>query len=88
MSNIIYSTNKKDIKNLSINGFFEGWPNKPSDNILKESIIKSSYTVLAIDIENKKLVGYINAISDTVLSAYIPFLEVLPLYQNKASEKH
>ena len=33
--------------------------------------------------KNKKLVGYITAISDNVLSAYIPFLEVGEKYQKQ-----
>ncbi len=35
-----------------------------------------------IDDINNKVVGFITAISDGVISAYIPLLEVLPKYQN------
>lgn len=38
---------------------------------------------MCIDGEKNKVIGFITAISDGVLSAYIPFLEVLPEYQNK-----
>ena len=37
--------------------------------------------MLALD--EYKVVGFVNAISDGVLSAYIPLLEVLPEYQSK-----
>ena len=62
-------------------GFFQGWLSKP--NIEKHlDILCNSYKVwLAIDRETNKVVGFINAISDGILSAYIPLLEVLPKYQ-------
>ena len=67
--------------NLSVSGFFVGWPNPPSDQTLKKILTNSQHIYLAI--ENDKLVGFINAISDQVLSAYIPLLEVLPEYQGQ-----
>ena len=39
--------------------------------------------VLAVDDQNSRVVGFVNAISDGVLCAYIPFLEVLPAYQRQ-----
>ncbi len=36
---------------------------------------------MAIDDETNQVVGFVTAISDKVLSAYIPLLEVLPDYQ-------
>jgi ribosomal protein S18 acetylase RimI-like enzyme len=64
-------------------GFFVGWPNPPSPEKHLE-LLKGSYKViLAIDETPNKVVGFINSISDGVLSAYIPLLEVLPEYQAK-----
>jgi len=34
-------------------------------------------------VDSGKATGFINAISDGVLSAYIPLLEVLPAYKNR-----
>lgn len=72
-----------DIKDKS--GFFSGWPNKPSEEILLKSILGASHAVLAIDKQKtgQKLAGYITALSDGVLSAYIPFLEVEKSYQKQ-----
>lgn len=42
-----------------------------------------SHIVLAIEENSNQIVGYITAISDGVLSAYIPFLEVLPSHHGK-----
>ena len=50
--------------------------------------MKGSYFVwLAIDTTYNKVIGFINAISDGVLSAYIPLIEVLPEYQNSGIGK-
>lgn len=63
--------------------FFEGWPNPPSTPTFLK-LLEQSYAVeLAIDEETGNVVGFIQAISDGVLSAYIPLLEVLPGYQGK-----
>ena len=40
----------------------------------------SSYVVLAVDEGAGEVVGFVTAISDGVLCAYIPLLEVLPEY--------
>lgn len=80
---IVYSVNKEDLVNLKIKNFFVGWFNKPNEEILRKSIVNSDYIVIAIDKKEQRLAGYITAISDNTLSAYIPFLEVDPDYQKK-----
>ncbi len=81
--NIVYSIEKTDLAGLETTGFFEGWPNKPNETVLRKSIGNADYIVLAIDTGKRKLVGYITALSDDVLVAYIPFLEVEKSYQHK-----
>ena len=71
----------EDLEGLITEGFFVGWPNPPSSETLKNIIINSQHYILAID--NNKLVGFINGISDKTLSAYIPLLEVLPEYKGR-----
>lgn len=41
----------------------------------------SDKVTIALDEKVNRVTGFITAISDGVLSAYIPFLEVLPEYQ-------
>src|SRR6185312_9787074 len=48
---------------------------------------KSSKVIIALDENTNQAVGFITAISDGVLSAYIPFLEVLPEYKSKGIGK-
>lgn len=64
-------------------GFFEGWPNPPSPETHLKLLKNSDHSVSAIDDGTDQVVGFITAISDGVLSAYIPLLEVLPPYRRQ-----
>jgi ribosomal protein S18 acetylase RimI-like enzyme len=64
-----------------MDGFFEGWPQPPSRITHVKLLQNSDLVVLAKDDATGKIVGYITAITDGVLSAYIPLLEVLPFYR-------
>ena len=81
---------KKDLRGISedmLIGFFIGWPNPPSTATHKKILEHSYCTVVAIDRDSDRVVGFVNVISDGVLSAYIPLLEVLPEYQGKGIGK-
>lgn len=78
-----YVTTLDQLSPAKLVGFFEGWPNPPSPE-MHLTLLKNSYkVVLAIDETTKQVVGFITAISDGLLSAYIPLLEVLPTYKNQ-----
>jgi ribosomal protein S18 acetylase RimI-like enzyme len=64
-------------------GFFAGWPNPPSPETHLRLLTCSAHVELAMDDATGDVVGFITAISDGVLSAYIPLLEVLPAYQGR-----
>lgn len=66
-----------------LHGFFVGWPNPPSPAVHWQLLQRSSYVVLARDHSTQAVVGFITAISDGVLSAYIPLLEVLPAWRGQ-----
>lgn len=80
-NNIIYLTSFEDINQFIFTGFFVGWSNKPKMETLKQILLQSNYKVIAIDTTNNTIVGFIYAVTDNFLSAYIPLLEVLPQYQ-------
>jgi ribosomal protein S18 acetylase RimI-like enzyme len=63
-------------------GFWAGWPNPPSPETHLRLLRGSDHVILALD-EQRQVIGFITAISDGVLSAYIPFLEVLPARQGQ-----
>lgn len=46
-------------------------------------LTNSEHVVLAVDSDTDRVVGYITAITDGVLAAYIPHLEVLPDFQGR-----
>lgn len=76
------------LKTMSIaNGFFEGWPNPPSKEIHRKILENSYAAFVAIDPLTKKIIGFINIISDGVLSAYVPLLEVIPAYRKQGIGK-
>jgi ribosomal protein S18 acetylase RimI-like enzyme len=62
-------------------GFFAGWPNPPSPETHLRVLQGSDHVVLAKDSE--QVIGYITAVTDGVLAAYIPHLEVLPAYKGQ-----
>ena len=80
---IEYKNSLEMIDETMLHGFFDGWPNPPPP-ASHMKILRGSYRVwLAVDTEANTVVGFVNAISDGVLSAYIPLIEVLPEYQSK-----
>jgi len=84
---INYTFTTKGISREQLRSFFDGWPNPPSPETHLRLLNNSDEIVLAIDQETKRVVGFITAITDHVLSAYIPFLEVLPEYRGRGIGK-
>ena len=80
---IVYQDNLDSINPEMLNDFFDGWKKFPSKEKHFKSLQNSEFKILAIDDVTNKVIGFINAISDGVLSAYIPLLEVIPDYKNK-----
>lgn len=80
---IEYLETTEDITSEMLTGFFEGWPNPPSPETHLEILQKSAFIVIALEIESNRVVGFINAISDGILAAYIPLLEVLPEFRKQ-----
>jgi len=81
--NIIFAKDLSGVTEDMLKGFFVGWLNPPNtDAFIK--ILQGSYCCrLAVDADAGRAVGFVNAISDGVLAAYIPLLEVLPEYQGR-----
>jgi ribosomal protein S18 acetylase RimI-like enzyme len=78
---IEYTTDLEGVEPGHLDGFFVDWPKPPSAERHLEILHGSSHVVLAR--EGVRVVGFVTAISDGVLSAYIPLLEVLPDYQGR-----
>jgi ribosomal protein S18 acetylase RimI-like enzyme len=80
---IEYIYSAEGITANQLHGFFVGWTNPPSPETHLELLKNSDEVVLAVDTESGNVIGFITAITDNVLAAYIPLLEVLPDYQNQ-----
>lgn len=80
---IKYQDSLKGVTPDKLRGFFVDWPNPPSSISHLRLLKNSGLVVLAVDDKSGKVIGVITAITDKVLSAYIPFLEVLPGYQGR-----
>ena len=66
-----------------LRGFFVGWPTAPSPQQHLAVLRGSHRAIVAIDEATDEVVGFINMISDGVLTAFIPWLEVLPTHQTR-----
>lgn len=80
---IVYQEDLAGITPEKLRGFFVGWPAAPPPQTLYKILQQSDLIVLAVDAGSGRAIGFINALSDGVLSAYIPLLEVLPEYQGQ-----
>lgn len=80
---IVYTDSLDGITEERLDGFFEGWRNPPSPEMHLKLLASCRAFVLAVDESNGKVVGFINAIGDGIMSAYIPLLEVLPEYRKQ-----
>lgn len=78
---VSYRANLDGISADMLQGFFVGWPNPPSSETHLRLLQRSYRVILAVDDQTNRVVGFVNAISDGTLCAYIPLLEVLPEYQ-------
>lgn len=61
----------------SLRGFFQGWAAPPGPETHLRILEGSDAIVLALEGEGR-VVGFVTAVTDGVLAAYIPLLEVLP----------
>jgi ribosomal protein S18 acetylase RimI-like enzyme len=63
--------------------FFVGWSAKPSQEQFARTLRGSDIVIVAVDGSTDAVMGFITAITDGCMSAYIPLLEVLPEYQKQ-----
>jgi GNAT superfamily N-acetyltransferase len=80
---ISYADDPTALREDMLRGFFVGWPRRPSP-AQHLAVLRASYrTVVAIDDAEDRVVGFVNMLSDGILTAFIPWLEVLPGYRRQ-----
>lgn len=80
---IHYTDDLSGVTADQLQGFFVDWPNPPTPDTHLRLLHGSGAVELAADDATGRIVGFVTAITDGVLSAYIPLLEVLPAYQGR-----
>jgi len=80
---VVYTNTAETVGPAQLVGFFEGWPSPPSPETHLRLLQESDVVILAWDEEEHRVIGFVTAITDHVLSAYIPLLEVLPAYRRQ-----
>lgn len=78
---ITFSDTVDEISVEELEGFFVGWRQRPSPNLHLSVLRASDRVVIARDADSRAIVGFITAVTDGLLAAYISLLEVLPPYQ-------
>jgi ribosomal protein S18 acetylase RimI-like enzyme len=72
-----YRHDSTDVTDEDLTGFCEGWPSKPSPSVLL-AVLTGSHCSFMARTGDGRVIGVVSAISDGVLSASIPLLEVVP----------
>lgn len=78
---ISYDTDVSGLTEADLAGFFVGWPTPPSP-AQHLAVLRGSYRVV-IALSSGEVVGFVNMISDGVLTAFVPWLEVRPEFQGR-----
>lgn len=78
---IEYTETLTGLKPEMLEGFFVGWPAAPSpDQHL--AVLRGSHRAVVALLDGQ-VIGFVNMISDGVLTAFIPWLEVRPEHQGQ-----
>jgi len=80
---IIYCDDIRNISAEQLVDFFVGWRKPLTSKQHFKLLSGSTHFVAAIDSETNKVVGFVTALSDGVISSFIPLLEVLPAYERR-----
>ncbi len=80
---IEYRTSAAGLRWEQLDGFFVGWPVRPSAATLLDHLSRAYRCAVAVDTSGDRVVGFATAISDGLLAASIPLVEVLPGWQRR-----
>jgi GNAT superfamily N-acetyltransferase len=83
LGGIAFRSDLAGVEAEHLTGFFVGWPDPPVPHRHRAILAGSHAVEIAVDESTGQVVGFINAISDGILAAYIPLLEVLPAFQGR-----
>jgi GNAT superfamily N-acetyltransferase len=79
---VSYSSDVSQVRPEQLEGFFVGWPSAPSPE-QHLAVLRGSWRAVVAREDNGRVVGFVTMISDGVLTAFVPWLEVLPSHQGR-----
>lgn len=79
---IAYSSDVSEVRADQLTGFFVGWPSPPSAE-QHLGVLRGSHRAVVAREDGGRVVGFVTMISDGVLTAFVPWLEVLPAHQGR-----
>lgn len=80
---IIFRDTAEELREEQLCEFFVGWPDPPNPATHLRILQGSTAVELALDEASDRVIGFVTAITDGTLVAYIPLLEVLTAYQGQ-----
>lgn len=80
---ISYRDDLSTVREEDLDGFFVDWPARPSPAQHLAVLCGSYRAIVAVESGSDRVIGFVNPISDGVLTAFVPWLEVLPEYQGR-----
>lgn len=84
-----WSSDVTDLREEHLEGFFVGWPRRPSQSQHLRALRGAQEAVVVVDDDEPgaPVVGFVTVVGDGVLVAFIPWLEVLPAWQGRGLGK-
>ena len=79
---IDYTNSIQNITTDMLKGFFTEWKNPQTPEHHFKILENSDHIILAVDTDQKCVVGFITALTDNIQASFISMLEVLPNYKN------
>ena len=80
---ITYSTSLHGLSTTDLEGFLAHWDFTPPQGTLLAMLKGSTAVILARDEQSSTICGYVAALSDGVVCAYISAVEVRPAYRKR-----
>ena len=80
---MIYSESLESVDDADLEGFLLHWDFTPPAGTLLRMLKASSVVILARDPDSSQICGYVAALTDHVVCAYISAIEVRPEYRKR-----
>lgn len=80
---IRYTDSAAGLSAGDLQGFWEGWPTRPSTERHLRALRGSEIAIVALDDDTGQVVGFVTVVGDGAIAAFIPLLEVVSEYRGR-----